>query len=126
MADLSHIRRMLVLEDEALILLDLEQTLMDAGVETVLVAATNADALTIVDGAVLDAAILDVNLGRGESSYNVARRLQQKGVPFLFSSGTDGVSEGFENVPLVLKPFTSDQVVNSLRDACAGGDSKAA
>lgn len=126
MADLSHIRRILVLEDEALILLDLEQTLMDAGVETVLVAATNADALTIVDGAVLDAAILDVNLGRGESSYNVARRLQQKGVPFLFSSGTDGVSEGFENVPLVLKPFTSDQVVNSLRDACAGGDSKAA
>lgn len=126
MADLSHIRRMLVLEDEALILLDLEQTLMDAGVETVLVAATNADALTIVDGAVLDAAILDVNLGRGESSYDVARRLQQKGVPFLFSSGTDGVSEGFENVPLVLKPFTSDQVVNSLRDACAGGDSKAA
>ena len=126
MADLSHIRRMLVLEDEALILLDLEQTLMDAGVETVLVAATNADALTIVDGAVLDAAILDVNLGRGESSYDVARRLQQKGVPFLFSSGTDGVSEGFENVPLVLKTFTSDQVVNSLRDACAGGDSKAA
>ena len=126
MADLSHIRRILVLEDEALILLDLEQTLMDAGVETVLVAATNADALTIVDGAVLDAAILDVNLGRGESSYDVARRLQQKGVPFLFSSGTDGVSEGFENVPLVLKPFTSDQVVNSLRDACAGGDSRAA
>jgi len=125
-ADLSHIRRMLVLEDEALILLDLEQTLMDAGVETVLVAATNADALTIVDGAVLDAAILDVNLGRGESSYDVARRLQQKRVPFVFSSGTDGVSEGFENVPLVLKPFTSDQVVNSLRDACAGGDSKAA
>ena len=120
MAELSHIRRMLVLEDEALILLDLEQTLTDAGVETVLVAATNDDALAIVDGAALDAAILDLNPGRGGWSYGVARRLQQKGVPFVFSSGTNDVAEGFESVPLVLKPFSAEHMVNTLRDVCSG------
>ena len=72
MAGLSHLRRMLVLEAEALILLDLEQTLTEAGVETVLVAATTDDALAIVDAAALDAAILDLNLGRGGWSYDVA------------------------------------------------------
>ena len=72
MAGLSHPRGMLVFEAEALILLDLEQTLTEAGVETVLVAATTDDALAIVDAAELDAAILDLNLGRGGWSYDVA------------------------------------------------------
>ena len=126
MVDLSNIRRMLVLQDEALILLDLEQTLNEAGVETVLAAATNDDALTIVEGAALDAAILDLHLGRGGWSYDVARRLQQKGVPFVFSSGTADVAEGFESVPLVLKPFSSDQLIDTLRDACARRNTEAA
>jgi len=126
MAELSHIRRMLVLEDEALILLDLEQTLTDAGVETVLVAANSDDALAIVDGAALDAAILDLNPGRGGWSYGVARRLQQKGVPFVFSSGTADVAAGFESVPLVIKPFSSEQMVATLREVCARRDTEAA
>ena len=125
MAGLSHLRRMLVLEAEALILLDLEQTLTEAGVQTVLVAATTDDALAIVDAA-LDAAILDLNLGRGGWSYDVARRLQQKGVPFVFSSGTNDVVEGFEGIPMVLKPFSSDQMINTLREASSGRDVVAA
>jgi CheY-like chemotaxis protein len=126
MADLSHIRRLLVLEDEALILLDLEQTLAEAGVETVLLAANNEDALAIVEGADLDAAILDVNLGRGGRSYDVARRLKQKGVPIVFSSGANEIADGFHDVPLVLKPFSTEQLVNTLRNACSERDTAAA
>jgi len=126
MAGLSHLRRMLVLEAEALILLDLEQTLTEAGVETVLVAATTDDALAIVDAAALDAAILDLNLGRGGWSYDVARRLQQNGVPFVFSSGTNDVVEGFEGIPMVLKPLSSDQMINTLREVSSGRDVVAA
>ena len=110
MAGLSHLRRMLVLEAEALILLDLEQTLTEAGVETVLVAATTDDALAIVEAAAPDVAILDLNLGRGGWSYDVARRLQKNGVPFVFSSGTIDVVEGFKGIPMVLKPLSSDQI----------------
>jgi len=126
MAGLSHLRRMLVLEAEALILLDLEQTLTEAGVETVLVAATTDDALAIVEAAALDAAILDLNLGRGGWSYDVARRLQKNGVPFVFSSGTNDVVEGFEGIPMVLKPFSSDQMINTLREVSPGRDVVAA
>ena len=126
MAGLSHPRGMLVFEAEALILLDLEQTLTEAGVETVLVAATTDDALAIVDAAALDAAILDLNLGRGGWSYDVARRLQKNGVPFVFSSGTNDVVEGFEGIPMVLKPFSSDQMINTLREVSSGRDVEAA
>jgi len=113
---------MLVVEDEALILLDLEQTLADFGVETVLCAATNDDALAIVDTADLDAAILDLNLGRGGWSYDVAHRLKKKGVPLVFSSGGNEIADGFHDVPLVLKPFSTEQLVNTLRQACPERD----
>ena len=89
-------------------------------------AATNEDALAIVDMADLDAAILDLNLGRGGWSYDVARRLKQKGVPFVFSSGANEVADGFHDVPLVLKPFSTDRLVNTLRDACPERDIAAA
>ena len=126
MADLSHLRRILVVEDEALILLDLEQTLAEAGVETVLAAATVADALKMVDMAEPDAAIVDLHLGRDGWSYDVAKRLKEKGVPFVFSSGTIEVADGFHDVPLVLKPFASDQLIETLATTCATQDTAVA
>ena len=126
MADLSHLSRILVVEDEALILLDLEQTLAEAGVETVLAASTVADALKMVDMAQPDAAIVDLHLGRDGWSYDVARRLKEKGVPFVFSSGTVEVAEGFHDVPLVLKPFASDRLIETLAAACSERDAQVA
>lgn len=122
MANLSHIPRVLVVEDEALILLDVEQTLLEAGVETVLTAATVNDALQMIEGAPLDAAILDLHLGRDGWSYDVARRLQEKGVPFVFSSGTVETADGFHDVPLVLKPFSSEHLIGTLAKVCSKQD----
>jgi len=126
MADLSHLRRILVVEDEALILLDLEQTLAEAGVETVLAASTVADALKMVDMGEPDAAILDLHLGRDGWSYDVAHRLKEKGVPFVFSSGTVEVADGFHDVPLVLKPFASNHLIETLAATCAESDAAVA
>ena len=126
MADLSHLSSILVVEDEALILLDLEQTLAEAGVETVLAASTVADALKMVDMAQPDAAIVDLHLGRDGWSYDVARRLKEKGVPFVFSSGTVEVAEGFHDVPLVLKPFASARLIETLAAACSERDAQVA
>ena len=95
MAGLSHPRGMLVFEAEALILLDLEQTLTEAGVETVLVAATTDDALAIVEAAALDAAILDLNLGRGGWSYDVARRASAEGRSIRVFLGDQRRCRGF-------------------------------
>ena len=119
MANLSHLSRVLVVEDEGLILLDIEQTLRDAGASDILLASTAADALQMIDAADFDAAVLDLHLGRGGWSYDTARRLVEKGVPFVFSSGTIDVVEGFRNVPLVMKPFSSDQLVAALLQVTA-------
>ena len=74
------------------------------------------DALLAIDTSVFDAAVLDLHLGRSGWTYEVARRLREKGVPFVFSSGSPDVAEAFKNVPLVLKPFSSDQLVAALID----------
>jgi CheY-like chemotaxis protein len=114
MAILAPLRRILVVEDEALILLDIEQTLREAGVEQVFTATGSKDALAIIEATPLDAAVLDLRLGQGGSSDEIARWLQQKDVPFVFLSGSVGVVDGFADTPLVSKPFSSDQLIAAL------------
>lgn len=116
MADLSHVPRILLLEDDGLIALDVEATLQDAGAGQVMSLARIEDALMAIDASEFDAAVLDLHLGRSGWTYEVARRLQEKGVPFVFSSGSNEVAEAFRNVPLVMKPFSSDQLVAALVD----------
>lgn len=126
MAILSPLRQMLVVEDEALILLDIEQTLVEAGVGRVFTAATSAEALAIIETTPLDAAVLDLRLGRAETSEEPARRLQQKGVPFVFLSGSTAIVESFADVPLVNKPFSTDELVAVLQSLLSESDVAAA
>lgn len=114
MATLFSLRRVLVVEDEALILLDIEQTLREAGVEQVFTASSSQEALAIMAMTPLDVAVLDLRLGRGDRSDEVARRLRQNNVPFVFLSGSGEVVDGFDDAPLVNKPFSSEQLVAAL------------
>lgn len=126
MTELSHIGRILVLEDEGLIALDIDATLQDAGVGEVLCVPGVADAMRAIDKSTLDAAILDVQLGVDGWAYDVARRLREKGVPFIFSSGSAEIEEAFHDVPLVTKPFSSEQLVEALAGITTNGAVQAA
>ena len=126
MANISHLSRMLVVEDEALILLDIETTVRDAGVADVVAATSVEEAMAAIDAGSFDAAVLDLHLGRSGWSYDVAHRLKQKGVPFIFSSGTVDVADGFHDVPLVMKPFSSAQLVAALLQVTADRHAQAA
>src|ERR1700736_1248780 len=75
-------RRVLVVEDEMLILMIIEDMLADLGCESVTAAATVDQALALMDARVFDAAMLDVNLN-GRKSYPVADALAE----FFFSTG---------------------------------------
>jgi PAS domain S-box-containing protein len=79
-------RRVLVVEDEALISLQLASAVAELGGRVVGPAATVAEALRLVAQGELDAAVLDLNLG-GERSDPVARALREAGVPFVLSTG---------------------------------------
>jgi len=114
MANLSHLNTIMIAEDEALILLDIEQTLADAGVQTVISTTTVEEALAAIETGEVQAAVLDLHLGRSGWSYDVANRLKEKGIPFIFSSGTVDIAEGFRDVPFIMKPFSTEQLVAAL------------
>lgn len=106
--------RLLILEDEFLIAMDLEHLARDHGVEDVLICRAVAEAGTH-DGA-YDVAILDVMLGI-DTTLDFARRLAAGGVPFIFATGyTDNpaILGEFAEVPIIPKPYTSSQVISAL------------
>ena len=107
-------RRILVVEDEMLVLMNIEAALTDLGC-TAFSAGTVAAALALIDNATFDAAMLDVNL-HGENSYPVADALAALGIPFLFSTGY-GHHEGrsdFTGRPVLRKPYAHDSLVSAL------------
>ena len=76
--------RVLIVEDDGLIALDLEGTFQDAGAEVDL--ATSLEAARRLVGRRYDLAVLDCWL-RGEEVFPVADALRDLGVPILFHSG---------------------------------------
>jgi CheY-like chemotaxis protein len=113
-------QRILVVEDEPLIAMMLEDFLEVLGKDMAGQADNVGDALALVDGGGIDAAILDVNLRGGEKSWAIADALAQRGVPFVFATGgtQDGLSEEHRDRPTLAKPFTMDGVSKAL-DALA-------
>src|SRR5690554_4544974 len=86
MGDLDGFRVMVV-EDEALIAMHLEDILEDMGLKVVGRFRAAEPALVFIDGAALDVAVLDVNLGGGTTSFPIAEKLAERQIPFLFLTG---------------------------------------
>ncbi len=110
-------RRLLVVEDETLIAMELCQDLAALGWNIVGPAATIEEAMRLIDEQPLpDAAVLDVNLG-GKLVYPLAELLQAKGVPFVFCSGYQQLDDhdNFRVWPLVRKPVNIALLDRELR-----------
>ncbi|UZK67802.1 response regulator [Sphingomonas sp. M1-B02] len=99
-------RRMLIVEDEMLVLMHIEAALAELGCSTVLAAANVDQAVGLLSKHNFDLAILDVNLG-GEKSYPVADALAKRSIPFAFSTGCGdhGDRTDFEERPVLRKPY---------------------
>jgi DNA-binding response OmpR family regulator len=79
--------RILIVEDDFVIALDLATQLVGAGYAVCEPARTTAAALQTIDADRPDMALLDVNLGHGETSFDIARGLILRQVPFVFLTG---------------------------------------
>lgn len=112
---LDDVRIMLV-EDEALLALDLSTTLEDQGAVVTGPFASVRTALPCCDG--VDAAVLDVDL-RGSKVFPVADLLRAHGVPFVFHTGRSDLSilqsRYGEEVPILVKPARGEEIVDALR-----------
>lgn len=108
--------RVLIVEDEFFIALDIGQQLADAGFEVVGPAPSVAKALGLIAEQGCDVAVLDINLG-GETSEPVARKLQESDKPFVVLSGysTDNKLPWFGDAPVLTKPLRMEELVSALR-----------
>jgi CheY-like chemotaxis protein len=108
-------RSILIIEDEMLILMMIEDMLADLGCESIAVASRIGQAITLIDGKVFDAAMVDLNLN-GTESYPIADALTARGVPYFFSTGNSltDVKDGYRDQDVLKKPFTFEQLRNML------------
>jgi DNA-binding response OmpR family regulator len=78
--------KVLIVEDDPLLLMDVESTLAEAGAEVVGCCQTVDEALRHADPVDFAVAVLDFRLG-DETASPIARRLEERGVPFVFYTG---------------------------------------
>jgi len=107
-------RSILIVEDEAIIVMDLTMALEDVGAE-VTSTGTLKHALLLVEHDGLSAAILDHGLKDGDSSL-LSRRLKERGVPFLIYSGHSDAEAVKQGVPYVSKPASHEVLVAAVED----------
>jgi CheY-like chemotaxis protein len=115
-------RRVLIVEDDALIAMLVETFLQRIGCVVAATASRLDDAVGKARTLPLDLAVLDINLA-GELSYPVAEVLQQRWIPFVFATGygAAGVPESLNRAIVVSKPFRTEQLATALLAAQAAG-----
>ncbi|MGD9966004.1 MAG: PAS domain S-box protein [Hyphomonadaceae bacterium] len=108
-------KRILVVEDEPLIGMVLADYLNDVGCDVLGPAQSIDKAKAIVAAGEFDAALVDGNLA-GKPVDEIAVALAARNIPFVFVTGygRDALPEGFDEAPIVEKPFTQEQVVSAL------------
>jgi DNA-binding NtrC family response regulator len=115
--------RVMIVEDQPLIAMDLEAGLMENGAEVACLATSAAQALAALDRVAIDAAVLDFNLGE-ETSAGVADELELRGIPFVFATGqsdANGVPARFAGHALAHKPYDALKIMAALNEAVAKG-----
>ena len=107
----------LIVEDDPIIALDFEDTLLGFGVKTVRTAGSVARALALIDQQPPDFALLDVSLIR-EKSFAVAERLEALKISYAFVTGY-GVDArlpaAFTDKPRLPKPYSTDALLALLK-----------
>ncbi|GAB5374189.1 MAG: response regulator [Acuticoccus sp.] len=116
-------RRVLIVEDDAFLAMDLEMMLGDAGYGVAGPARTAAEGLAAIDEGGIDAALIDLNLGEGDSEA-IADRLAAEGIPFAYVTGhaADALPAAHRQRPLLSKPVGEPALRQTLDTMIRAGD----
>jgi CheY-like chemotaxis protein len=113
-------RRVLIVEDEALVAMLAEDFLIELGAVVVGPATSIDDAMAMIAGHEIDAALLDINI-RGERSDRVADALRLRGIPIVCATGYgEGAAEFARGSAIVAKPYSKEKLDRSLQLALSG------
>ena len=111
----------LVVEDDLLLAMDLEATLVGAGAVVVDICHSLAKAMARADAEDFAVAVLDFSLG-SDSVTPLARRLARRDVPFVLYTGMQRSEPRlieWRDYPIVEKPASPHMLVSAIRTMLA-------
>lgn len=113
-------KRILYLEDEAIIALDTAEMLKDIGFDTIDLCHSLEMAEAAIGAARPDVALLDVNLAHGRTSIELGNRLLEDGVPVIYATGYSSASLPVDPRACILeKPVAAEALDRTLRSVAA-------
>lgn len=112
---MSENLRILIVEDEMMVVLDLEDMIREMGHVVAASAMRIEAALDYARSGDFDVAILDVNVA-GRMSFPVAEALRARGIPFIFATGygASALPEEFRDQVILHKPFRISDLTREL------------
>lgn len=124
--------RVLLAEDDPLVLLAVEEALVEAGFEVVS-AASGTAAIRLLDSATVEfrAVVTDIRMGPGLSGWDVGRhaRTRSSAMSVIYVSGDssgDWSNHGVPKSVMLAKPFAFPQLIAALASLLNDGDEAAA
>ncbi len=114
-------RSVLMVEDNVILAMDMVDTLTRMGATQIKTASTVEAALIHLNNFHFDFAILDVNL-RGVVSFEIAKRLLEMNVPFLFVTGYGSKIEipaKMKDIPVLTKPVDDGTISSVIAELLA-------
>ncbi len=113
----------LLVEDEALVAMDLQDTFEDHGAQVIGPAVSLSEAMTLAQDGTVDVALLDIDL-RGKDVFPAAEILEAREIPFAFHTGHGTRAEltmRFPSAPVCKKPASSSDIIRTLACLVRGG-----
>lgn len=109
-------RRILVVEDEYLIAMEVKNWLQTVGSKVVGPVPSVEQALDLIEDGGLEAAVLDINLGEGDTAYAIADELGERGIPYLFATGDAQMprAAAYNQRPRLEKPYLKTELMLAL------------
>lgn len=106
----------LIVEDEALLALELQSELEDAGHSVVGHAMSSRDALSLIETCRPDFAFVDIQLLDGPTGVDVGRQYAELGIPFVFVTGNlKRIPSDFAGaIGAIEKPYSQNGLQNAL------------
>jgi len=111
-------KNILVLEDQILIAMEVEHSLLQMGARSVVLTSTVSEALDALENSIPDVAVLDINIGPSVTSFLVAEALLRRGAPWVFATGYGEeikLPSQLTSASMVRKPYTTDMLGRALQ-----------
>ncbi len=107
--------RILIVEDEPLIAMEIEDALNEANFTIAGVVSSVADAIALIERGDCEGAVLDANLF-GKSSAPIAEALTAQRIPYVVLSGyiAEQLPKALQSAPFVPKPLRFQQLQSAL------------